>query len=774
MKIIYFTVFIALFLIQSTYSQTSKLYYWYSNQKISLETDSSKIFAIVKHNNGSIEKFESDLEQEQGVLKTESSIYQAVTLIIDEDKEKRERLLKIIEDKYPDLCFNFYVKSDGVSHAVTNTIILRPKGDIEQVKKQFSNRITFVSSTKYNTFLFEVSSNYSALDIANQVYESGLVDWSEPNFISPVVQTNTLYSQQYYLNNTGQTGGTSGVDIDAPEAWAISQGCAIRVAVLDDGVENHEDLAGRVVAGFDAVNPTNPGAPLATTEGHGQACAGIIAASNNTIGIRGIASNAIIVPVRILGAGYDNNQRAAAINWAWDDGAAAVLSNSWVGGSYSSIVTTAINNALTEGRGGKGSVVVFASGNYGTYSNYSVRYPADIDGVVTVGAVNKNGLIWDYTSYGPSMDVVAPSGQRGNNAGDVTTIDRMNANGFYSGNYQSTFGGTSAAAPQVAGVVALMLSVNPNLTYSQVTSILQQTATDGGPAGFDDKYGHGRLNAFRALQKAIGGPISGPNHICPNATYSLTALPSGATVSWSSSNTGAVTINSSGVATRVGSFNGSVTITATVNTGGCSGVQLKKIVTVGTPNLVKTVNGSLITGPYPVSPGGTYTLNTSSNSTSATFNYNNYSGTGNMTISLYNPSNPSTPMYVNGSSTVGSRYVRVTGTNTCGSYYEDFVFYIPGGMLKAYPNPAKDILVIEFSSSESTNLPNEISLISEKTGSIVRAISPQEFYRNGNFEDGNKIKLDVSTYPRGIYYLHIKPDATESKQTIEKIRIVLE
>lgn len=95
-------------------------------------------------------------------------------------------------------------------------------------------------------------------------------------------------------------------------------------------------------------------------------------------------------------------------------------------------------------------------------------------------------------------------------------------------------------------------------------------------------------------------------------------------------------------------------------------------------------------------------------------------------------------------------------------------------MLKAYPNPATDVVVIELNSTESADLPDEISFISEKTGSTVKIISPQDLYRNGNIEDGNKIKLDVSTYPRGTYYLHIKPNKTESTQITEKIRIVLE
>ncbi|NJN29001.1 MAG: S8 family serine peptidase [Cyclobacteriaceae bacterium] len=151
--------------------------------------------------------------------------------------------------------------------------------------------------------------------ISNKIYESGLVEWCHPDMALPVETSNDpLYPQQYYLNNTGQNGGTNNIDINAPEAWAITQGCdQIRVAVLDDGVEDHEDLAGRVLGGFTPTNPVNGnGRPEGVNivdqsgncvgrVGHGIACAGILGAShNNSIGIRGVAPNAQIVPVNIL------------------------------------------------------------------------------------------------------------------------------------------------------------------------------------------------------------------------------------------------------------------------------------------------------------------------------------------------------------------------------------------------------------------------------------------------------------------------------------------
>jgi serine protease len=231
------------------------------------------------------------------------------------------------------------------------------------------------------------------------------------------------------------------------------------------------------------------------------------------VGIRGVASNSIIVPVKVLLNDYTiaYDDVAAAIYWAADPdlGNADILSNSWGGGSSpSAALTQAINDAMTEGRGGLGCVVVFAAGNAnGAYLNY----PANLPGVITVGAINKNGTIWNYSQVGSEMDLVAPSGQKGPNAGDIRTIDRVGANGSNtSGDYSSTFRGTSAVAPQVSGVAALVLSANPNLTQTQVRLILSQTATDMGAPGLDQTYGYGLVNAYKAVEKALGEPIAGP------------------------------------------------------------------------------------------------------------------------------------------------------------------------------------------------------------------------------------------------------------------------
>lgn len=371
-----------------------------------------------------------------------------------------------------------------------------------------------------------------------------------------------MYGNQYYLKNTGQLGGVIGIDINIEPAWAITTGSnTLRVAVIDEGVENHEDFNGRVLnnIGYTAGVTNGTGAPQNGVKGHGVACSGIIAASHNTLGIRGIAPNVQIVPINIFplaptgpnpAGAATNAQIAAGIDWAWNQASADVLSCSWGGGAQSNDIDAAIGRARTNGRiingVARGCPVVFAAGNNIPFQ--AVSYPGNVNNVITVGACNNappSGDIWYYSNRDATMDLVAPSGDV-NLMGDVTTTDRMGAAGYEVGNYTNRFGGTSAACPQVSGVVALMLSVNPNLTETQARSILQNTAIDMGAFGFDNTFGFGRVNACAAVSSALSSllTISGPDFVCGTSTlYTITNLPANTTIVWSASPAGLVQIN---------------------------------------------------------------------------------------------------------------------------------------------------------------------------------------------------------------------------------------
>ena len=115
--------------------------------------------------------------------------------------------------------------------------------------------------------------------------------------------------------------------------------------------------------------------------------------------------------------------------------------------------------------------IVFAAGNSGS----SVSFPATVNGVIAVGAVDKNGALCSYSARGSEINLVAPSGAL-DYTGDIRTLDLMGSAGLYPGNYLSTFGGTSASCPQVSGVAALLLSINPKLTEAEVRNILGHSA----------------------------------------------------------------------------------------------------------------------------------------------------------------------------------------------------------------------------------------------------------------------------------------------------------
>jgi len=475
---------------------------------------------------------------------------------------------------------------------------LNESNDIKEILDLFPNESIIVNDkNKYGVFLLKVINDLNVFNVANRIYESGYVKYCHPNFWSEAIvcSNDLLYGEQYYLKNTGQFGGTVGIDIKVDDAWQISTGSPnVKIAILDDGVESHDELLGRVLSGYTAaINFGNNGQPVLSAF-HGQATAGIVAATkDNTIGIAGIASNCKILPINLL-TGYESDQqRAAAIDWAWNQGQADILNFGFKTNPVDNI-TQAIIRAMTNGRFGKGSIVVCPSGNGSSQNGF---YPGNINNVITVGAINKNGNIWNYSNTGSHLDLVAPSGDIGYVIGDVRTIDRMGNNGLNNTNYTNTFGGTSAAAPQVAGVAALMLSINPNLTETQVRTLLQQTATDMGSTGFDNTFGYGRVNACAAVQAAQNTlnlfSISGTGSICSGPQiYSITNLPLGASVIWSRIPTNTTSLSqTNNISTLTGTGNGLVVLRADITTSCGYTFPLTKTINVGIPYTLWDVNG---------------------------------------------------------------------------------------------------------------------------------------------------------------------------------------
>jgi len=375
----------------------------------------------------------------------------------------------------------------------------------------------------------------SARAVANQ--RVGITSAAEDPNTPGVFPNDEYFPMQWHLHNTGQSGGAPGADIRAPEAWEITTGDANTVvAVIDCGVDRkHPDLISNLVPGYDFYDNDDQPDPASghLMNGHGTLCAGLVAAqADNSIGVAGVAWHCKIMPIRIFGYRSDGTSYmsteadiATAFRWAADKGA-HVLSNSWVFGygNYGATPRPILRSAIVDvtktggmGRGGKGCVVLFASGNdSGLITGYPHKYPE----VIAVGATDHNDVRCYYSNYGPELAMVGPSGP-GYTWDDVTntkgigwlwTTDISGLPGFSSDSrsprpdildYWPAFGGTSAAAPVVAGVAALIVSVEPNLTGDEVRHFLERSAKDLGDPGRDDYYGWGRVDARAALDMVL-------------------------------------------------------------------------------------------------------------------------------------------------------------------------------------------------------------------------------------------------------------------------------
>lgn len=231
---------------------------------------------------------------------------------------------------------------------------------IDAILNKYKDKVITERINENKVILRCLSNNSNEiLQIVSELEYMTELDWCEPEMLFDYKICNPLYSQQYYLRNTGQNGGTQGIDINVEPAWNITNGNPdITVAVIDEGVDrNHEDFGSRVLEGYTIRNengfgaPQNAGTMPETCKGHGVACAGTIAAANNAIGIRGVAPNIQILPInivpdpvildawgRVLISGFGSNiEIAQAINWAWKR--ADILSCSWGGAGISNDIT---------------------------------------------------------------------------------------------------------------------------------------------------------------------------------------------------------------------------------------------------------------------------------------------------------------------------------------------------------------------------------------------------------------------------------------------------
>ncbi|MBN2147434.1 MAG: S8 family serine peptidase [Anaerolineales bacterium] len=319
-----------------------------------------------------------------------------------------------------------------------------------------------------------------------------MVEYAEPNYSYHIFVTpnDPSYNKQWAHPLTG-----------SPTAWNTTTGSSSMViAIIDTGIdEAHPDLSSKIVAGYDFVDDdTNPH----DTNGHGTHVAGIAAATgNNGVGIAGTNWQARIMPIRVLGTNGSgwSSDITDGITWAHQHGA-KVLNLSLGGPTYSQAMQDAVNGAYNAG-----SLVVAAMGNERDDSPPSpTSYPAAYNHVMAVAATNPADHYSYYSNYGSHCDISAPGGELyylHDPDGIYSTMPTysVNLNGYgYSQNYDF-LQGTSQASPFVAGAAALLWTVAPTLTNDQIQAAFQNTAKDLGTAGWDQDYGHGRIDLAAAF-----------------------------------------------------------------------------------------------------------------------------------------------------------------------------------------------------------------------------------------------------------------------------------
>ncbi len=362
--------------------------------------------------------------------------------------------------------------------------------------------------------------------------------WTEPELVAVAYSqappdpgfNDPSYADQWHLNNDGQSGGIKGEDANVIGAWLRGyRGTGINIAIVDEGVDPaHPDLSSNFQANLsrDFLQNDDDTTPVSNNETHGVAVAGVAAArDSNSEGVVGVAPRAGIASLRILDNISSTGLTSSDVNQVLlhQNDSIHIYNNSWGYGagpndvagfinvSRTNVIQQALQTGALQGRNQLGSIIVWAAGN-GLGQGDNANYDNMVNSIYTiaVAAVGDRGTQASYSNPGAALLVSAPSS--GNVSGIVTT-DLVGTAGGSTTNVRDDFGGTSSASPVVAGVAALMLEANPNLTWRDVQYILARTAVKIHPededwilngAGYhlNHKYGFGRVDATAAVRVA--------------------------------------------------------------------------------------------------------------------------------------------------------------------------------------------------------------------------------------------------------------------------------
>jgi serine protease len=400
---------------------------------------------------------------------------------------------------------------------------------MRMVPQAMASAVTEISAEQMLFRDAEQRLKYQTLRRIKQLRADTTIKHISPNyiFVATDIPDDQYFPDQWHYQRSYDVPGVPGIPgaINLPDAWALTKGDPdVVVAVIDSGILiDHPDFKDKLVDGYDFVDldpdPTDPGGFNAVY--HGTHVAGTIAAAtDNGIGVAGVAWNTSIMPLRALGqtsgtffdimeamryaAGLEN------ISGELPASGPAEIINLSLGGFLSA--PDAFLQSVVDDVRAQGVIVVAAAGNRASSLAF---YPASFRGVISVSAVGPDAGIASYSNFGPHIDIAAPGGA--DNDPVWSTSGPFGSKQFsYSG-----LKGTSMASPHVAGVIALMQSARvEKLTPEQVDFLLAKGALtrDLGSIGRDDLYGYGLIDAAKAVKAAI-------DNVDPVPTPILSVIP---------------------------------------------------------------------------------------------------------------------------------------------------------------------------------------------------------------------------------------------------------
>jgi len=660
---------------------------------------------------------------------------------------------------------SIFIVENGKRYLVDrNVITVKLKPEVHKIRKE----VTVLRSNCLGYIDISVPEGIDIEDFVTMLERTDEFEIVEYNGIGELYLTpnDTRRTEQWYLNS-----------INAYSAWDITMGSSrIIVAVLDTGTDWMHAELGNGTDGYSNVNATlgwnylTNNNNVISTNDHGTRVSGILGAkTNNSRGIAGISggnqsSGITVMPMVVINAQGEVSIPAVddAIIDAVNNGARVI--NMSFGGPSSTALDAAIAYAIQ-----KKVVLVAASGNDPLGNGLPVNYPASHKDVIAVGAINQLNNKADFSNYGTNLDVVAPG---------VDILSTTLNNDYNSQD------GTSFAAPQVAGIAALIFSVRPDLDQAQVRHAIESTckkitgsyllplplgfpytysSNSSHPNGTWNQYvGHGLVNAYAAVYSVIPR-IEGPVSCFVGQSVNFTLYNPPASYSWTCSNN--LTPGSASGDTKSFTANNYGYAWVAVYSGSTQVAKYDFYIYNYAPSI------SYIDGPDYVfyNPNGSSSPSTDENYTVVLSNtvappysyswgmegdpsYYSLSQNGNtVTVSFKIDFDWSFKLYVNAYNSYGSdyaaKYITFKGSQKSGT------------APKVYPNPVYDILNVEIDQA----MIDKVKALQQNSGKSFNAdpVFDIRFYNGQNvllrkqFSKGGTVQFNVSGLPDGIYYLHI-------------------